>query len=74
MSTKTLINGEIVGEKKLSEKAIKKYCEKRNITIKSISYQYYDINYGFEYEHLNLETFQIKSESNSDPLKEMLGI
>lgn len=73
MSTKTLINGTTVGDNKWSKKAVENYCSKRNIELKSISYQYYDINYGFEYEHLDVETFKVKSESQSDPLKEMLG-
>lgn len=74
MRTRTIINGYTVGNGKWKFESILKYCKRKGIELESASYQEYDINYGFNYKHLDVKTGKVKSESNSDPIKEMLGL
>lgn len=72
-STKTIINGKTVGNGKWKFSSIQNYCSKKGIELRSASYQDYDINYGFDYEHLDVTTGEVKATHNSDPYRSMLG-
>jgi len=73
MKARTIINGKAVGNGYWKFQSIKNYCQKKGIVLQSASYQDYDINYGFDYEHLDVNTGKTKSTSNSDPYRKMLG-
>lgn len=71
--TTTIINGKSVGNGKWKFSSIQNYCAKRGVELQSASYQEYDINYGFDYEHLDVTTGKVKATHNSDPYRSMLG-
>lgn len=70
---KTIINGKTVGNGKWKFVSIKSYCEKKGVELQNASYQYYDINFGFDYDHLDTNTGNIKASSNSNTMRSMLG-
>lgn len=71
--TTTIINGKSVGNGKWKFSSIQNYCAKRGVELQSASYQEYDINYGFDYEHLDVTTGKVKATHNSDTYRSMLG-
>lgn len=73
MKTQTFVNGKSVGNGKWKFSSIKSYCSKKGIEIRAISYREYNINYGFDYEHLDIVTGKVKSTHNSDTMLSMLG-
>lgn len=73
-STKTIINGKTVGNGKWKFASIQNYCAKKGIQLTSASYQSYEMNYGFDYEHLDVVTGKVKATHNSDPMRSMLGM
>lgn len=74
MKTKTLINYKTVGNGRWKFESIKNYCKKKGIPLKSASYQYHEPCAPFYYENLDINTGKIKSNSSSDPLRDMLGL
>jgi hypothetical protein len=70
----TQINQKNVGSGRWSLKSIKSYCAKKDIQLTSAAYVTFDINYGFDYEYLNLNTGVIAHCMNSDPMASMLGL
>lgn len=74
MKTTTQINYKTVGSGKWSFKSIQRYCLKKGIPLKQAAWVEFSINYGFDYQHLNTLTGDVMSESNSDPLRRMLGL
>lgn len=69
----TIINGKSVGNGKWKFSSIKNYCAKKGINLERASYRSYDINYGFDYEHLDVTTGKVKATNSSDPYRSMLG-
>lgn len=70
----TQINNKSVGSGRWPMKSIQAYCAKKGIILASAAYVTYHINYGFDYEHLDLKTGLIAHCMNSDPMASMLGL
>lgn len=74
MSTTTQINYKSVGSGKWKFSSIQNYCAKKGIELRQAAYVEFSINYGFDYEHLDITNGNIKETTNSDPLMRMLGV
>ena len=73
MKTYTSINSKKVGSGFWSKKTILGYVAKKQIELKSIDYITHEINYGFDYRHIDTNTFKEVGFRNSDFMRTMLG-
>ena len=75
MQTKysTQINGKSVGSGHWKICSAKKFCQKKSVNLESLIYVTYDINYGYDYENVNIENGRATFLYNSDPIRKMLG-
>lgn len=69
--TLTEINGTSVGSHHWPLHSIRKYCQKKGIILKDIRYVAYDINYGFDYDCIDINTGKVILSYNNDPIKAM---
>lgn len=74
MKNTTQINFKTVGSGHWKIESIKRYCEKKGVELKQAAWVSFSINYGFDYDHLDITTGKVMSSENSDPLMRMLGI
>lgn len=67
----TKINGNNVGSGHWKVDSAKKFCLKKSVNLESLIYVTYDINYGYDYENVNIENGQKTFLYNSDMISSM---